>query len=207
MNEGWKKSPAHNANTMKNYPLLIALLSLSPLLLKAQTAEASPELVPVTTWSGYIEPYYSFDFSQPESGNLPGFLYSFNRHNEFNINLGFIKANYSSRKVRANAALAVGSYMNANYSAEPGVAQHILEMNAGLRLSPKHDLWLDAGVFGSHIGFESAIGKDCRNLTRSMMAENSPYFESGAKITYNSRNKKWLLSALMLNGWQRIKRG
>jgi hypothetical protein len=43
-------------------------------------------------------------------------------------------------------------------------------------------------------------------LTRSLLAENSPYFESGAKITYTSDNGKLTLSALALNGWQRITR-
>jgi hypothetical protein len=39
-----------------------------------------------------------------------------------------------------------------------------------------------------------------------MLAENSPYFESGAKLTYTSNNGKVTLSALALNGWQRITR-
>jgi hypothetical protein len=58
----------------------------------------------------------------------------------------------------------------------------------------------------SHIGFESAISKDCFTLTRSILADNSPYFESGAKISYSSDNGKWFVSGLVLNGWQRIQR-
>lgn len=38
------------------------------------------------------------------------------------------------------------------------------------------------------------------------MAENSPYFESGARLSYSSENGKLILSALALNGWQRITR-
>jgi hypothetical protein len=81
--------------------------------------------------------------------------------------------------------------------------QHIYEGHAGIKLVK--NLWLDAGVFSSHLGWESAVSKDCRTLTRSMVAENSPYFESGAKLTYTP-NGKWLFSALYLNGWQRIRR-
>ena len=44
------------------------------------------------------------------------------------------------------------------------------------------------------------------NLTRSLAAENSPYFETGAKISYTSDNGKLFLSGLVLNGWQRIAR-
>lgn len=96
--------------------------------------------------------------------------------------------------------------MNANYAAETGVMKNVFEANAGVKLSPRKNLWLDAGIFSSHIGFESAISKDCWTLTRSIVAENSPYYESGARLSYTTDNNKWLLSALMLNGWQRIKR-
>lgn len=158
------------------------------------------------TISGYAEAYYQYDFNKPLDNNRPGFIYSHNRHNEFNLNLGFIKANYSAERVRANLALAAGTYMNANYAAEPGVLKNIYEANAGVKISKKKNLWLDAGIFGSHIGFESATSKDCWNITRSILADNSPYFEAGAKITYSSDNSKWLLSGLALNGWQRITR-
>src|SRR4029078_4008907 len=53
---------------------------------------------------------------------------------------------------------------------------------------------------------ESARSSDCWILTRSIIAENSPYFEGGAKITYTTDNNKWLISALAMNGWQRIQR-
>ena len=65
---------------------------------------------------------------------------------------------------------------------------------------------ITAGIFTSHIGFESAVSKDCWTLTRSILADNSPYYESGARLTYTSNNNKWLISALALNGWQRIQR-
>ncbi len=157
------------------------------------------------TVSGYAEAYYQYDFNKPADNNRPGFIYSHNRHNEFNANLAFIKANYTANRVRANIALAAGTYMNANYAAEPGVLKNIYEANAGIRLGKKN-LWLDAGIFGSHIGFESAVSKDCPTLTRSMLADNSPYYEAGARLTYTTDDGRWLLSALALNGWQRINR-
>lgn len=158
------------------------------------------------TVSAYLETYYSYDFANPSDHNRPGFVYSHNRHNEVNINLGFIKAAYATDKVRANLALMAGTYANANLAAEPGVLKNIFEANVGVKISKKKNLWVDAGIFASHIGFESAIGKDCWNLTRSIMADNSPYYLSGAKITYTSNNEKWLFSGLILNGWQRIQR-
>lgn len=158
------------------------------------------------SFSGYAEIYYSYDLSEPENHNKPGFIYSHNRTNEFNLNLGFLKGAYNSERVRANLAIAAGTYMNANYAVESGVLKNIYEANAGVKLCSKKNLWLDAGVFASHIGFESAVSKDCWSLTRSILAENSPYYESGAKLSYTTDNSKWFLSGLILNGWQHIQR-
>jgi hypothetical protein len=156
--------------------------------------------------NGYLETYYVYDFNKPENNTRPGFVYSFNRHNEVNLNLGFVRGSYTTDNVRANLALMAGTYPNANLAAEPGVLKNIFEANAGVKLSSSKNLWVDAGIFASHIGFESAIGKDCWNLTRSILADNTPYYESGVKISYTTDNGKWFLSGLWLNGWQRIQR-
>lgn len=188
-------------NTKITTIIAIALTSLS---LQAQTD--STKTVNPLKFSGYIETYYAYDFGQPENNTRPGFIYSHNRHNEVALNLGFIKAAYEKDNVRANLALMAGTYSNANLAAEEGVLKNIYEANAGVKLSKTKSLWVDAGIFASHIGFESAVGKDCWNLTRSMLADNSPYYESGAKLSYTSDSGKWFVSGLVLNGWQRIQR-
>jgi len=156
--------------------------------------------------SGYSEVYYQHDFNNPIDNRRPTFVYSHNRNNEFNINLAFIKAAYNTEQLRANVTLATGTYMNANYAAEPGVIKNIYEANVGFKLSKKHNLWIDAGLMPSHLGFESAIGKDNWTLTRSLFADNSPYFETGVKISYTTQNAKWFISGMILNGWQRVQR-
>lgn len=179
--------------------LIPAFLLLSACLLAQDSSKA-------LSFSGYAEVYYQYDFNEPSDGNRPGFVFSHNRHNEFNLNLGLARVSYNTERVRGNLALAAGTYMNVNYAAEPVVLKNIMEANAGIRISKKKELWIDAGIIPSHIGFESAISKDCWTLTRSILADNSPYFQSGAKLSYTSGNSKWLFSALMLNGWQRITR-
>lgn len=181
--------------------LTILLISISAMANAQSDSSTSP-----LTVSGYIETYYNYDFNKPANHTLPGFLYSHNRHNEVNLNLGFIKLAYQKNNTRANLAVATGTYINSNYSAEPGVLKNIYEANAGVKVSKTKNLWIDAGIFSSHIGFESAAGKDCWTLSRSMLAENSPYFESGVKLSYTSPNEKWFIGGLLLNGWQRIQR-
>jgi hypothetical protein len=178
------------------------ILVLTMAIVKAQDTSHVAKL----TISGYAELYYSYDFNKPADHNRPPFVYAYNRTNEITLNLGFIKVAYLNDNIRANFALMAGTYANANLAAEPGVLKNIYEANAGIKLSKKADLWLDAGVFSSHIGFESAVGKDCWVLTRGIVSDNTPYYESGAKITYNTSDGKFTAVALFLNGWQRIQR-
>lgn len=182
-----------------------SLILLAILLGAGQIMPAQEKNNPLTI-SGYLETYYQYDFNNPLNNKRPDFIYSHNRNNEFNVNLGFIKASYNTDMLRANLAIAAGTYMNANYSAEPGVLKNIYEANVGFKLSKTHNLWIDAGIMPSHIGSESAIGKDNWALTRSLSAENSPYFETGAKLTFITTNNKWTASLLLLNGWQRIQK-
>ncbi|GAB3222257.1 porin [Algoriphagus aestuariicola] len=170
----------------------------------AQAVEAKEEnLLKI---SGFLEAYYSYDFGNPASSNKPPFIYSYNRHNEFNINLGMVAFQYSKDRIRSNFALMAGTYSNANLAAEPGVLKNVFEANVGYKLSENQNLWIDMGILPSHIGFESAIGTANLNLTRSILADNSPYYESGLRLSYSSPNQKWYLAALALNGWQRIQR-
>jgi Putative beta-barrel porin-2, OmpL-like. bbp2 len=185
---------------MKRIFSVLLFLSFSSLVF-SQDEKPSP-----FTLSGYVEIYYTYDFNQPVNNTRPGFIYSYNRHNEVNLNLGFVKGSYNTDHVRANLALMTGTYANANLAAEPGVLKNILEANAGVKIAKNKNLWIDAGIFASHIGFESAIGKDCWNLTRSILADNTPYYEAGAKISYTTDNGKWFLSGMILNGWQRMQR-
>ena len=169
-------------------------------------AQESGDSTKPWTLEAYVEAFYQWDGNRPADHRRPGFVYSHDRHNEVTVNLAYMRASYRSGMLRGNLALGAGTYMSANYAAEPDVFKNILETNVGVRLSKKADLWLDAGILPSHIGFESAISKDCWTLTRSMAADNSPYFEAGARITYKAPNGQWLLAGLLLNGWQRINR-
>jgi len=183
---------------------IILLLSLLSFKLSAQT-DSIWHQKPIVEISGFVDVFYVYDFNQPQGTERQPFLFNHNRHNELNLNLGFVKLGLEQPKYRANLALQTGTYANDNYTAESGLLKSIFEANVGISLNKKNSLWLDAGVLPSHIGFESAISIDHRTMTRSILAENSPYFLTGAKLTFNP-NEKWEIAGLILNGWQRIQR-
>ncbi len=160
---------------------------------------------PGISFMGFLDVFYVYDFNKPEDGVRQPFFFNHNRHNEFNINLGLIQFDLTHKKYRATLALQAGTYSNDNYAAEPGVLKNIYEAKIGISLTGKNNLWLDAGIFGSHLGFESAVSMDNLTLTRSFTAESSPYYLSGVKLTYNP-DEKWEFVLVACNGWQRITR-
>lgn len=182
--------------------LVLLLLSLffSKELLLSQEKENPLSI------KGYTEIYYSYDFAEPDSHIKQSFLYNYNRHNTVNLNLGMLKAEYKTGVIRGNLAFMAGTYVNDNMSAESETLKHLYEANVGVKVSRKSDVWIDAGILPSHIGWESPIGCDYPTLTRSITAENTPAFETGIRFSYLSDDKRWYLSALFLNGWQRIER-
>ncbi len=167
---------------------------------------AQTDTIKKLSLSAYGELYYSYDFSNPANHEKSNFLYNHKRHNELNANLLLLKASYLEKKYRANLGLMAGNYAQYNLSSEPIWAQFIYEANLGVKLSNKRNVWLDAGIMPSHIGFESAVSADCWTLTRSLLAENSPYYEAGIKLSFTSKNEKLYFAALALNGWQHIRK-
>jgi len=150
----------------------------------------------------YADLYYQYDFNRPADKLRPPFLYNFKKHDEVNVNLILARTTYDGKKIRANLGVMAGGYPKYNLAAEPEFFRYIYEANLGFKFSNK--ISADAGIFPSHIGCETAIAKDNWNLSRSVLAENSPYYETGVKLNYQP-DQKWVISLLGLQGWQSIK--
>ena len=186
---------------MKKLFLLTAITAISSM---GSADDAKPSI----TWGGFVDTQYAFDFNAPASGDR---AYSTQpaRANEFNLNLGFIEANVSSEKLRGRLALQAGTSVQANYSAEPtngavsgsDLSRHVQEARLGYKVSPK--TWIDAGIFFAHVGAETWISRDNIVLTRSLVADYSPYYMSGVKITHSATDSL-TLQLLVTNGWQTI---
>ncbi len=189
--------PAPTTTTTTGPPAAPTATAATPTA-AADTATVDPKPV----FFGYVGVYYGYDFNNPAGLTRPGFIYSENLHNQIAINIAMLGARYTSQRLRGTFAIQTGTYPDANYAAEPQIFKNIYEAWGGVRLAQY--LWLDAGIFLSHIGLEGPISRDDLTLTRSIMADNSPYYEAGAKLTYD-RGQKWLFSALVLNGWQVIR--
>jgi hypothetical protein len=185
---------------------LLILVSLTGLFINSVALAQNDSLPGKLTFSGYLEAYWGEDITDWDKGERirPPFFVSYHRNKEVALNMALLQTNYTRQGIKVNFGVMAGTYAEMNLSNEAPLFQHLYEANVSLRLSRKKDWWVEAGLFPSHIGFESAIGYDCWNLTRSILAENSPYYEQGLRFNYTSPNKKWFVSFLGLNGWQTI---
>ena len=153
--------------------------------------------------SGFLETYYAYDFSSPTTDSKLPFMYNYNRHNEFNVNNGLIRAQLQYGNTYESIADQTVTYVDDNYASED--IKLVSEAFVGMYLNDNKKSSIEVGIMPSYIGFESATTATNLTLTRSILAENSPYFMTGIKYNYKP-NDKWSFSGLVTNGWQRINR-
>lgn len=154
------------------------------------------------TIEGNIDAYYGYDFNKLQTKDRPYFV-SYSRNNEINLNFAYVSFKYTSDRLRATLAPGFGTYMNANYAAESGSLKYIVEGYAGFRPFAKKNIWLDIGILPSPYTYESAFSFNQLVYTRTLGAENTPYYQSGARLSL-PLNKKLSANLYLLNGWQQI---
>jgi len=168
-------------------------------IMSGSRCEAEP--LNKVTYGAFIDGYIAHDFN-----HLPGRYRAYTTQpyysDEAAVNLGLAEAAWDSTDYQGRVALQYGSSVIANYAQEPHLWwRYVQEAYAGLKISS--DLSLDAGVFFSHLGGESWISRDNLTLTRSMIAENSPYYESGVRARY-SFSEVSHGELYIVRGWQNI---
>jgi hypothetical protein len=159
-------------------------------------------------FGGFVDTYVAFDGNRPR-GIDRAFTTQPARHAEFNLNLAHVEAVLAGPRVRGRVALQAGTSVQANYAGEPALgaysggalARHIQEAVVGVRVGDR--TWVDGGVFLSHIGSESWVSRDNPTYTRSLIADYSPYYQSGVKLTWQATPTLSVL-ATVVNGWQII---
>jgi hypothetical protein len=183
---------------MKIFLPIILLLSTSTFGQKTIWKDSTNKL----ELSGYFDGYYNY-LNQKSVGGIVPYFYSTNRVNELSVNLAYIKATFSNERFTLNIAPGFGTYMDASYGNEPFGLNNILEANISYKVFKKKNMLVDFGIFPSPYTNETAISKDHLAYTRSLSAENVPYFLSGLKTTH-FLSKKLKFFFYIMNGWQEI---
>lgn len=175
---------------------------------------APTDSAPRITVGGFVDGYLAWDFGRPpkfDRSFAGGALFTTQpaRHNEFNINLAFIEAKLDAPHYRGRIALQTGTSVQSNYSGEPSIGaisgpslgRLIQEAVVGIKLA--ENVWVDGGVFYSHLGMESWASRDNLTYSRSLVGDYSPYYQSGVKLTWTP-SAKLTAQVDVVNGWQTI---
>jgi len=196
---------------------LLALLALltpltQPLALGAQAADsaavARADTAVRAIVGAFVDGYFAYDFNRP--GTLDRqFTTQPARHGEFNVNLAYLEVKAEGPRLRGRVAAQFGTSVQSNYAGEPtrgaisgpAVSRFIQEAVAGYQVARK--LWIDGGVFFSNMGMESWISRDNPTYTRSLVADYSPYYSAGVKLTYQA-STQLSVRVDLVNGWQNV---
>jgi hypothetical protein len=172
------------------------VLTIVPIIFPC-SARSEPALIV----DGFIDSYVAHHQPEPKTRARP-FTTQALYHDEPYLNLASGALTLNTDSVRVRGAAQWGSSVVANYSAEPSnSSQYLQEGYIGYKLA--EDLWLDTGIFLSHLGPEGWLSKDNLTYTRSFIAEFSPYYETGIRLS-TKLSEKLSAQFLLVRGWQNI---
>lgn len=150
-------------------------------------------------FKGYIDLYYATDNDNNSSvitdnrrqlGNLNV------KKNQFDLNTAQFSIIGTSDKIKFNLTLHQGALNRFAY--EPFTKYNLLqEANFGVNLY--ENIWIEGGIFPTHIGSESFLVKDNWFSSHSIMTNFEPFYQEGFVISKTNENFK--LQLWVMNGY------
>ncbi len=159
---------------------------------------------------GLADVYYVWNSNRPadHANFLPGTGTTAKRADEFALNLAAIDVSAEAQRVRLRVIAVAGNGAEVVHEGEPAsegtgrdVIRHVYQASVGYVLPVGRGIAIEAGIYPSHIGFESFISKDNWNYTRGWAGEFSPYYQAGVKVA-TSFSDHWSAQLHVTNGWQ-----
>jgi putative OmpL-like beta-barrel porin-2 len=162
--------------------------------------------------SGYVDIYYAYNTNRPLTGAsfIPGAGTSAKRANEFSLNLAALDV-----AMNPTAGQPVALRLVLNY----GTGTEVLHQSEPAGMGIGSDVWkfvqqayvgylfgwlmVEAGIFPSHVGFETFPSKENWTYTRAWMSDFSPYYEAGVRAVA-TLPIGFTAGFFLLNGWQII---
>ena len=181
--------------------LLSAALALATASARAAeddlpSGNEAPRLVPVVVTDGY----YAYHDTSPGQGGSATLMTTANHHGEFSVNLVALGARLEHARITGAVVLQAGDSVDALYGnarGKPEVFKHVQLAHVGYRTGDWH---VEAGVLPSLLGRESFVSTDNWSYTRALVADLTPYFVAGARVTLRV-TPTLTANATVFNGW------
>ncbi len=175
--------------------------ALWALLMTTSAITAQAEPAAPLSFGGFVDTYIAHDFNHLPTRYRPYTTQPY-YSDEGALNLGYVDAVLNTSRFRGRLALQYGSSVIANYADEPDeFVRYFQEAYGGVSIS---ESWkIDAGIFFSHIGAESWISRDDFTPSRSIVADYSPYYQTGVRSIHEI-SESMHLEFHIVRGWQNI---
>lgn len=154
----------------------------------------------VVTVHALLDAAYSSSFNAPPNRER-AFTLQPSRNNQLGIMQGIAGVELRGTHLRGKVAAQTGWFSNVLWTGADSSLRWLSEAWLGIRLT--EGVWLDAGVYPSHIGAESMIARDNLVLSRMFISDATPYAETGVSLTWDE-SASTTIALHVLNGWQRI---
>ena len=181
---------------------LFVLLVLAPSLARGDGAKLGEVVV-----TGFVDLSAAYNPNRPvnHASFTDGTGTTGKRANELTVNLAALTFTLPPAPVGLTLGLQVGTGADVLYSGEvtaPGTSPSLWRFvrEASVSWKPLPKLLLQAGIYPSHLGLESAVSRDDWTYTRSWSGEFSPYYQAGVKAAFQF-NDEWSAQAHVCNGW------
>ena len=175
---------------------------------------ALPAWVSLVHFSGFVDVNVAANLNAPADGAnfIAGTGTTAKRSNELALNLAELEVAVDPAPVGGKLQLVFGTGTQVVHAGEPpGIAigsnafDALYQAYLTFKVPYVDGLLVDAGIFSSHVGFESFFAKDNWNYTRGYLCEFVPYYQTGVRVTYALPFAPGLSVQLQgLNGWQVI---
>jgi hypothetical protein len=194
---------------MSKFPITLGLAVVATLFTPVLAGDDSDEIsTGKLDLHAFVDLYYAYNANHPANGLnfIPGTGTTAKQADAFSVNLAQVELSMPANPVGFRIAVGAGTAEEVLHAAEPGgsdVWRHLLLASVTYQTHIGRGLAFEGGIMPCHVGMESFASKDNWNYTRSWLAEFSPYYETGLKISYPF-SESWSGQFYVVNGWQII---
>ncbi len=157
--------------------------------------------------SGFVDLYAAYNSDRPaDHTNFGPTAGTVARHEgELALNLAALELRRAPAPVGFDLVLANGDELEVLHSGEPqrtrDALRFIYQASVAYQTTLGRGLRIDAGIYPSHIGFESALTRDNWSYTHSWLGNYSPFYQAGVKLSYPF-TEHLSGEVHVLSGWQ-----
>lgn len=177
----------------------------------AESAKSGLGLLDGIRLSGFVDVYVAYNANRPASRDnfLPGTGSTAKKANELGLNLVAVEAVKDPAPLGFRVVLNWGNGTEVVHAGEPtgnAIGPEVWKVVQYASISwkvPGSEVLLEGGIFPCHVGAEAYFSKDNAHYTRSFVAEYTPWYQAGVKVSA-PLGTGFTGQIHVLNGWQMV---